>query len=291
MLPRFVLLILAGLVACAEGAQSPTGGGDGGESATGGTSTSSGAAGVGGGDGGAPPETCGNGQVDAGEDCDGGFLDGKACTDVGFVGGELACDPSCAFDTSACLDTLCGNGAIDMGEACDGADLGGATCSSEMFAGGTLACDATTCLLDTSGCNDPLNEGFEGGAIPAGFTSGPASWSGDGTVVHTGSFAAKSGLISDNGTTSLSATVQFDAAGTISFWHYESTETCCDYLQFYIDGAMQTQWTTASWQQASFPVSAGAHTLEWRYAKDYSISSGSDAVWVDDIVATGGYLP
>jgi hypothetical protein len=32
------------------------------------------------------------------------------------------------------------------------------------------------------------------------------------------------------------------------------------------------------------------HTLEWRYDKDGSVSTGSDMVWVDDIVATGGQL-
>ena len=39
---------------------------------------------------------------------------------------------------------------------------------------------------------------------------------------------------------------------------------------------------------ANFPVAAGMHTLEWRYAKDGSIASGSDTVWVDDITLIPG---
>jgi len=34
----------------------------------------------------------------------------------------------------------------------------------------------------------------------------------------------------------------------------------------------------------SFPVPAGQHTLEWSYNKDVSVSNGSDAAWIDDIV-------
>ena len=82
------------------------------------------------------------------------------------------------------------------------------------------------------------------------------------------------------------------AATTISFWYRVSTESSFDYLQFYLDGAMQDQWSgTVAWTQASYAVAAGTHTLEWRYDKDGSVSSGSDAVWIDDVLAgdaTGG---
>ena len=36
------------------------------------------------------------------------------------------------------------------------------------------------------------------------------------------------------------------------------------------------------------PIAAGNHTLEWRFIKDGSVTSGSDTVWVDDIVLFGG---
>lgn len=49
-----------------------------------------------------PP--CGNGTLDKGEDCDGTELGGNTCADVDtFVDGTLACDKSCAFDTTQCI--------------------------------------------------------------------------------------------------------------------------------------------------------------------------------------------
>lgn len=55
---------------------------------------------TGGGDG---PASCGNGDIDAGEQCDGANLQGFDCGSLGLGGGTLACDPvMCTFDTSMC---------------------------------------------------------------------------------------------------------------------------------------------------------------------------------------------
>jgi len=57
-------------------------------------------------------------------------------------------------------------------------------------------------------------------------------------------------------------------------------------LRFYIDGVQQGAWSgTVSWTTASYPVTAGPHTFEWRYTKDPECCAvGSDKAWVDDIV-------
>jgi hypothetical protein len=48
--------------------------------------------------------TCGNGDVDAGEQCDGSDLQGFDCASLGLGGGTLECDPiTCTFDTSMCV--------------------------------------------------------------------------------------------------------------------------------------------------------------------------------------------
>ena len=96
------------------------------------------------------PQTCGNGQLDPGEDCDGGNLGGATCSSEGFFGGTLACTSSCTFDTSAC--TNCGNEVVDPGETCDGSALGGATCTSLGCSGGALLCNATCSGYDKSLC-------------------------------------------------------------------------------------------------------------------------------------------
>ena len=49
--------------------------------------------------------TCGNGDLDAGEDCDGGLLNSKTCITQGYTGGTLTCSASCTFVTSACTSS------------------------------------------------------------------------------------------------------------------------------------------------------------------------------------------
>lgn len=46
---------------------------------------------------------CGNGVAEDDEACDGADLGGQTCVSAGFASGEVACDASCALDTSACV--------------------------------------------------------------------------------------------------------------------------------------------------------------------------------------------
>jgi hypothetical protein len=51
---------------------------------------------------GPPPNTCGDGVVDVGEDCDQANLNGETCATQGLFGDGLACGVGCVFDTSGC---------------------------------------------------------------------------------------------------------------------------------------------------------------------------------------------
>ncbi|MBC8487123.1 MAG: hypothetical protein H8D45_13930 [Bacteroidetes bacterium] len=123
------------------------------------------------------------------------------------------------------------------------------------------------------------------------FSKFPWEFSGDAnfSVVtespYEGAFCAKSGDISDSQTTSLYLTAYISSPGTISFYRKVSSENNYDYLRFYIDGSLQEQWSgTVAWGQVSYSVTAGEHTFEWMYYKDYSVSTGSDCGWVDYII-------
>lgn len=133
----------------------------------------------------------------------------------------------------------------------------------------------------------PPVESFESASLPAGWTtSGSASWTIDTTRARTGARSARSGVIGHSASTSLHRTVTLASATEIGFWYYVSTESGFDYLEFYLDGVRRDRWSgTVGWARASYPVTAGTHTLEWRYIKDGSVNSGSDAVWIDDVVA------
>jgi len=91
--------------------------------------------------------TCGNGQLDPGEECDQTNLDGKTCAAFGYAGNGLVCKADCTFDTSAC----CGDGTIGVGEECDGLALGGKDCVAQGCLGGQLGCEAS-CTFDRSQC-------------------------------------------------------------------------------------------------------------------------------------------
>ena len=83
--------------------------------------------------------------------------------------------------------------------------------------------------------------------------------------------------------------------GTLTFWWSVSSELDYDYLEFYLDGMLQNGRISGevNWNQQTFNIAAGSHTLRWRYVKDIGISSGQDRGWVDQVsfVQTGGVLP
>lgn len=72
--------------------------------------------------------------------------------------------------------------------------------------------------------------------------------------------------------------------GTLSFaWRVDS-EADQDTLSVLLDGTPQeTISGDTGWNTTSVEIPAGSHTIEWRYAKDGSGSSGEDRGWVDRV--------
>ena len=113
---------------------------------------------------------------------------------------------------------------------------------------------------------------------------GNANWIIDGASPYEGSYSAKSGNVSDNQQSDLEVTLDVAASSDISFWYKVSSENNYDYLRFYVDGAEIASWSgTVGWAQLTHPVASGTRTFKWSYTKDYSVSTGSDAGWVDYI--------
>ena len=130
-----------------------------------------------------------------------------------------------------------------------------------------------------------LNQDFETNTITPLTTGGSANWATQTTVKYAGTYAAKSGTITDSQTTQMSHTIVVPAGGaTLSFYYNVSSEVNYDYLRFYIDGIQQNQWSgTIGWTQQSYILAAGSRTLRWEYSKDSSSSSGTDAAYIDNI--------
>ena len=220
--------------------------------------------------------------------CDGAPVD---CSSADTACGTGVCDPStgacetspvadgtdCDTDPSDCVAETCQAGACTPAPAAD--------CSSCSSGGGTVCAGGVCGAAPTT-----LTYDFEGG-LPMGWTvGGTTGWVVDGARVHGGAMAAHSGAISDSQTSTMTATFTTMVAAEIAFWFYTSTESGFDYLEVWVDGARQGRWAGSNaWTQTTVSLGgAGAHTVEWRYTKDGSVSSGDDRVWIDDVVVRPG---
>jgi len=117
-------------------------------------------------------------------------------------------------------------------------------------------------------------------------TGGIADWFSQTATSYYGGDAAQSGDILDTEVSWMRTTVS--EAGTISFFWKVSSESGYDLLGFYIDGLLQDSISgSVDWEQKTYTLASGSHTLEWRYVKDGSISSGGDCGWVDQV----GWVP
>lgn len=142
---------------------------------------------------------------------------------------------------------------------------------------------------DVSGPAKTGYEGFETNSFSSfNWTNSSASpWTIQDTDVFKGIYAAKSGAIGNNESTSITLTQSGLLAGNISFYQKLSSEASGDYQRFYIDEVLQGEWSgELGWTLRSYPVTAGTHTFRWTYIKNAANSAGSDCAWVDDI-----YLP
>ncbi|MDG1427172.1 MAG: C25 family cysteine peptidase [Flavobacteriales bacterium] len=112
-------------------------------------------------------------------------------------------------------------------------------------------------------------------------------WTIDNVNVYEGVNSTKSGSSLPDGEVShLDINVDVTAPGQVSFYKFVSSEQDYDFLQFYIDGNKQGEWSGIdnAWSFVSFPVSVGNHDFEWEYDKDGAVSDGQDCAWLDYIV-------
>ena len=114
------------------------------------------------------------------------------------------------------------------------------------------------------------------------------SWFGQTETYYYGGDAAQSGHITHDQYSWLRTTV--NGPGTLTFYWKVSCEVGMlpyDSLEFDIDKSYQKEiWGSIDWQQESYYIGAGVHTVGWIYSKDSSVSSGSDCGWLDKVEFT-----
>lgn len=100
----------------------------------------------------------------------------------------------------------------------------------------------------------------------------------------------------NNSTSSIELEVDFNEAGSISFYCWVSCESATSYYDygiFYIDGVQKERFLKVNdWQYKTYQVTTpGTHVFKWAYTKDNADYGGQDCFYVDDITINGFYVP
>ena len=129
-------------------------------------------------------------------------------------------------------------------------------------------------------------ESFENGQPDTWISSSDshADWMLVSNTSSDGTHSLRSGVIGASQRSAVEWT-ELVAAGELRFDVAVDSESCCDYLRFYIDGEQQlvVRSTEGNWASYTFGVSAGEHVFRWEYSKDSTVSFGEDAAWIDNI--------
>ena len=159
--------------------------------------------------------------------------------------------------------------------------------SSRSYTNMTGSLNSQNFLLDTgvsagAGClGGSFSEAMDACYLTVA-QGGNAGWVVQTNVTHDGVSAVKSGTIGNSQESWFQTTVT--GPGTLTFWWKVSSEACCDPLTFYVNGVSQGDIRgNIDWQMKTYALTAGVHTLKWRYSKDGSVSGGSDAAYVDQV--------
>jgi hypothetical protein len=112
-------------------------------------------------------------------------------------------------------------------------------------------------------------------------------WFAQNIETRDGEVAAQSGYCTNNQQSTLTTTIT--GPGTLTFWWKVSSEEGFDFLRFYLDSSDQPRASISGetdWEQLTFDITAGTHTLRWVYSKDFSLGIGRDAGWLDEVIFT-----
>ncbi|MDP3971015.1 MAG: Ig-like domain-containing protein [bacterium] len=137
-----------------------------------------------------------------------------------------------------------------------------------------------------------LEGDFESGVPPTGWTTGgDTSWTQDTTTYNEGSASANTGAITHGQETWIKRVYAPATNVSIDFEWKVSSEEGYDYLLFCVDNdscTAETGYTErisgeVDWTQVTADLTAGSHSLVWKYVKDDSHDGGTDEGWIDNV--------
>lgn len=140
---------------------------------------------------------------------------------------------------------------------------------------------------------EPIDLNFALNTAGGGLEFTTSQHSFTGTVID-GRVAGVSGNAGvDSSTSSVTLTLDMQAGETLSFDYKVSTEQGYDKFSLNVNGSKVFEKSgELDWQTYTYTAqTAGSYTFVWKYEKDYSVSSGSDCVWIDEVVYSGDNGP
>ncbi|HTF97359.1 MAG TPA: PQQ-binding-like beta-propeller repeat protein [Cellvibrio sp.] len=110
-----------------------------------------------------------------------------------------------------------------------------------------------------------------------------AGWTVVDDKASSGSKSLRSGPIGHRQKAAVEMFANFNQS-TLTFDAWVSSESSYDNLLVYVDGVLESVTTAGEqWYTKSIAISAGFHTVQFVYQKDWSGVGGSDTVWIDNI--------
>ncbi|TVQ97277.1 MAG: DUF4215 domain-containing protein [Deltaproteobacteria bacterium] len=218
-----------------------------------------------------------------------GSCEARALAEGAVCGRDDDCGVERCLGGTCTLQTMA-DGSPCEAESCQEGACSGGQCDASPAPDCTPCGDGEVCGGGVCGGAPPVRTwDFADNAVPEGFVmGGNQPWQVVSEGGASGGLALRSGGIGHSQQSTVRLTLNLAEAGEVRFRFRVSSEACCDKLRFLVDGSEREDWGgEVGWNEVSFPLPAGERTLEWRYTKDFSISRGSDAAWIDDIRVTG----
>lgn len=135
--------------------------------------------------------------------------------------------------------------------------------------------------LEVTGAVATLSDALD--AVQYAWSSSTPGWKRQSLVTHDGVDAAKSEPAVNNQSRTLETSIT--GPGTLSFHWKVDSEQNADFLSVAINSTSAYQQISGNvnWQEVSFQLPAGQHTVVWSYSKNAAASAGADCGWVDQV--------
>ena len=130
-------------------------------------------------------------------------------------------------------------------------------------------------------------DGFENGLNTFNWqTGGDSDWHIVSEYVYEGANCLESGDTATGETSEVWCTVSLPVNGLLSFYKKVSSTQNFSYLEFYIDGSLEDQWSgETDWEYVEYALSSGYHELKWVYRHSpYIVQDPTqNKCWLDNI--------